>query len=179
MPDELIDGRMYSAIAKIKGLLESCFYWQSISPEDGQGLVYIDELPAPENGHVYTREEFEAMRPFAIVAMASGDGFEMSATTSQTLMASGRAHIEIELPVPEDIADDGHLVGQHVLKTVGRILHTGSTEQPGIFDLSGTPGRPYIRKLVVQDYYRVIDEKAEQVGDHVLVSMELEWGYRG
>lgn len=163
---------MVAAVEKIRQAIDDCHHW------DGQ--TYVDALPAPPSGQVYTADELNALRPFALISQARGDGWEVNAkhVGGACHISHGHVLVSFELPIPEDVTDATSL-GLHVLTTVGRLIWTGDASKPGLIDLSGQPGRPFVRRVVVGDYGRCHDEDVQEYGDHIGCELDLWWGVRG
>lgn len=173
-------GPMIAAVELIRQMLLDCHHWPTPDPADPlaiAGGVHIDALPPPADGTTYTADELSALRPFVLMHQAPGDGFRVRVRTAagDCLTPAGHVQIVVELPIPESIESD-HAMGLHVLEFVGRLLYTGDAAEPGIMDLSGQPGRPFIRALTVGDYGRIPAEHVAEVGDYVACDIDLYWG---
>lgn len=164
----LPNGPMVAAVDKIRQAIADCHHWD--------GGTYIDALPAPD-GQVFTADELAALRPFALISQSRGDGFEINARNvgGDCHIAHGHVSVDFELPVPNEIANQTAL-GLHVLTVIGRLIWTGDKSQPGLLDLSGQPGRPFIRRVLVGDYGRCHEEDVSEYGDHIGCGLDLWWG---
>lgn len=168
----LPNGPLIVAVSRIKQMLLDCAHFT--------GTAHIDALPAPASGMVYTADELTALRPFALIWQSQGDGWSarVKSIGGDCINPSGHARIQIELPVPEDMTSDDAL-GTHVLTAIGRIIQTNDANSPGLLDLSGLPGRPFIRRINVGDYGRVPSELILDLGDFVMCEIDVWWGNDG
>ncbi|TWU15960.1 hypothetical protein [Allorhodopirellula heiligendammensis] len=168
----LPNGPMHAAVEAIRQAIADCHYWT--------GNTYIDALPRPASGGLYTVNELATARPFALIQQAPGDGWDCESKTAggDCYIARGHVRISFEFPVPDSVLTDSAL-GLYVLTQVGRVIWTGDLNNPGLLDLSGQPGRPYIRRVSVGDYGRVPPEDVKDLGDFVAVDVDLYWGNDG
>lgn len=164
---------MLPAIAAVRQMILDCHFWSN-------DRVFIDALPAPQNGNTFTASELTELRPFALLEQSGGDGWtaRTASVAADCYIASGHISAQFEWAVPDDV-ETPHDMGVKILTDLGRVLWTQNPEQPGLLDLSGQPGRPLIRRITVGDYGRVPEKDVEHVGDYVAAAIDIQWGIDG
>lgn len=173
------DGPLLIAVMAVGRMILDCYYWQTLDDRETSRKVYVDALPLPDGKRVFTRSDLEALRPFALLWQAPGDGYNLRASSTSTLHVTGHVIVQFELPVPEHLAEDDHGLGIHLMRSIGRIVRTQDPDRPGLMDMSGDPGRPFINHLQIGTYQRVEKDYVTDVGDHAVVDLDMHWGYRG
>ena len=89
---------------------------------------------------------------------------------------SGIIVIQLELPVPEELATQPHALAEHLHRQIGRIIRTRDSDQPGLCDLAGLPGYLPINIIRYRGYLRTDSKLAADIGDAVVCEPELHWG---
>lgn len=175
------DGPLLPAINAARNLLRDCYYWRRLAdpldPWDeatSEAHVHLDELPAPDPGPDHTRDELIALRPFALVWMDTAGGYTMRFDTTGNCcpVVSGTVIYQIELPVPEALADSPTELAEYLHTEIGRLLRTGDATKPGMAELNYLP----IKQLGLRGYVRCDKKSAIDLGDFAVAEIELQWG---
>lgn len=180
----LPDGPLLVAVEQMRLMLAATYWWRRIKDEsnpwdDAEALAHthIDAIEPKSNGSDRTAEELSELRPFALFWQAEGDGYELNTRTVGSCCTQPHGHVvcQIEMDVPESMSNNDSELGQHVLKTIGRLILTQDSEKPGLMDLNGQ-GYPFIRRFLNGTYMRSHPEERVNLGDFVLFEFDLYWG---
>lgn len=173
---------LLAALNAVKNQLRDCYYWRSLAgvtpwtEAEAAARIHFDELPPPA-GDDFTAEEMQSLRPFALVWLDLAGGVRLRSETGGNCcwIPSGSAIVQIELPVPEDLADDPPALAVDLHTKLGRIIRTGDETKPGLCDLSGLPGYLPIKDMVFRGYIRTDVKAATELGDAVKCELEIMW----
>lgn len=180
----MADGPIIAAVDAAIAMLRDCYWWRRLADPDNpwdqataEAHIHIDGLPAPDPGPDHSLAELTALRPFALVFADPGQPIdtECDINTNGLSLLSGRMLLQIEIPVPEDIASDPRLVGRLMYKQYGRLIQ-GDDAQPGLWQLSGQPGYLPLTKLQLSGMVRSDQKDAIEIGDFFMAELLLSWG---
>ena len=187
MTATLPDGPLVHSLDLFRKLIADCYWWRRLLDENNpwdettaMQHTHIDALPQPPNG-VYTSTELEALRPFAIVQNAMSDGLEIVTRAQNGCCSLGAGHVEIGLwiSVPEALTNQNSQLGAELNKLIGRLIWTGDETKPGMMDLHGTQGYPFLKRIQCGSYWRVEEEDRNDEGDYVYAELDCYWGQNG
>jgi hypothetical protein len=195
------DGPLLSAAAAARAMLAECHEWQqavsakplgelnthfpavfpsAFSDLDAHALgrIFYDELPQSETGSDLTREELEALRPFALVwnDVSSGLRISSDAGGNCATLTSGKVIMQIELPTPTVSLSQPNGVGESVMRRYGRILRSNNVAEPGLWELSRNPGYLPLLDTQITGYIRTTEKEQRELGDAVLAEIMIDWG---
>lgn len=181
----LENGPLIIVLDQIRQLVADCYWFRRVTDPDNPwddetalAHTYIDALPKHAENESYTADELAALRPYAIIEQAGGDGFRVNIETADSCCARPMGHVIIglRLSVPDSLKDDDNVLGRWAATTVGKIIWTGNEAQPGLLDLGVPPNRIAIRRLNAEPYERVPEEHRKDKGDFLIVDIDVYWG---
>jgi hypothetical protein len=173
-----------TSLTAARQMLAACHYWRRLA--DGEpwteaeslAHVHLDALPPPAAGGEHTREELEALRPFAIVSLGEDEAvhFDLDSSGNCCVGMGGSVDVYIELPVPAELRDTPSALAADVYQRIGRVLRTANAAEPGLVELAGLPGYLALRRATMRAYYRTTRQERHEIGDATCVHMTLMWG---
>lgn len=174
---------LLNSLIAVRKLLRDCYYWRALggvtpwTQEQAEARIYFDELPPP-TGDDYTADELTALRPFALVWLDLNGALKLTSEVSGNCCwtPSGAAIMQIELPVPEELASDPGALTLDLHTKLGRIIRTRDTLQPGLADLASRDGYLPIKEILYRGYIRTDVKAMNDIGDCVRCEIELQWG---
>ena len=88
----LDDGPLIVPINQLRQMIADSYWWRRIADPDepwddetALAHTHIDAVDSPQDQDKYTDAELAALRPFAVVFQAFGDGFELQSHVQQFL----------------------------------------------------------------------------------------------
>lgn len=173
-----------TSLTAARKMLADCYHWRRIaggdpwSAEESLVHVHLDALPPPAARGEHTREELEAMRPFAIVSLGDGEAihFDLDSSGNCCVGMGGSVDVYIEMDVPPELRNTPSLLAADVYQRIGRVLRTGSAAEPGLVELAGLPGYLALRRATMRAYYRTTRQERDEIGDATCVHLSLMWG---
>lgn len=171
------DGPLLIALDAAKRMLAATAQWSAIADAS---RIHFDALPAPSPGPDYTKAQMIAARPFALMWHELSGGFRLEAATADLRcpIVSGKIVIQIELNVPSEHAANPTALAIWINRLIGKLLRTGESASPGLWDLANTPGYLPVTSIDVDAYMRTTAKEASQVGDAIIFEFQLSWGHR-
>ena len=139
--------------------------------------IYRVSLPPPDAGGVYTVEELQGYRPFALVWTAPAQGYALTADAMSPgieLRESGSLIIRFEQDVPAELSgenDDPAEIDLRFMNTIGQIF-----ADLNALSRSATAGYLTITDLdLVISCERTHEDHVEAEGDAILSVVEARW----
>lgn len=133
--------------------------------------IHTTDLPPPETRNTYSREELEALRPYAIVH-TSGYRTDFTAIGSHhEYIDSGTLILRLQENVPVEIAGNDPEISERWENTLGQIID-------GLWGLAGSAAG-YSRITAIrmpESYIRAHKTLHATQGDFVVVDLEVDWG---
>ena len=177
---------IYQALQAAKRQLRDCYWFRRLADEfnawdesTAESHIYFDELPPSASGQTHTRGELELLRPFALIWLDPQNGMSIENETAGGCWTTrGIITILIEIEVPEQMQWDPDNLAVWLHQRLGRIIRTGSYDQPGLADLSLIPGYLPFNRIQFRGYVRADSATAVTQGDCVICEIEAEWGSR-
>jgi len=68
--------------------------------------IYLEGLPPPGSGHVHTKTELEALRPYAIIWTDPSNGLRMELDAIDSFASHGRLMVRIEQNAPSGLGSE-------------------------------------------------------------------------
>lgn len=179
------DGPLLTALNAARAMLRDCYWWRRLADETvpweqavAESHIHFDGLPPPSSKADHTLAELNNYRPFALMWTEQAAGLRLRNDTAGycCVKPSGIIIVQIELLVPEGIAQFPTQVCQDVSKKLGRIMQTGDSNQPGLFELSGLAGYLPLIEIQLFGYVRADAKAARDIGDVVVAELQLNWG---
>lgn len=88
-----------------------------------KGRVFFDELPPPDTGGEYTREQLEALRPFALIRFGNYHSeSDSTGDASSFATRSGSCMLRFVEDVPDAIHNNIPEIGRRIRNAVGQVL---------------------------------------------------------
>lgn len=173
---------LLNSLLAVRKILRDCYYWRALggvtpwTEEQAEARIYFDELPPP-SGDDYTAAELTALRPFALVWLDLNGGLKLTSEVSANCCwtPSGAAILQVELPVPTDLANDPGALTVDLHTKLGRIIRTCDAEKPGLADLASVSGYLPIKEVLYRGYIRTDVKAVNDLGDCVRCEIELQW----
>lgn len=185
----MADGDIIACLNAARYQLRDSYWWRrTLNPnspwDDATALahIHLDELPASTTGPDHSLAELVALRPFALMWADISNGFSWTSGSGDFCCANiaGQIILQLELPIPTNIANDPQAVAVWVNTALGRIIRTDDEAQPGILDLSAKigPDGPYlpITAAKLTGYIRSEVKDRYDLGDFIRAELELTWG---
>lgn len=174
---------LLSSLTALRNMLRDCFYWRALggdtpwTQEQAEARIYYDELPAPE-GADFTVADMNALRPLAMVWLDLNGGLSLRSESGGSCCwtPSGAAIVQIELPVPTELANNPEALAIDLHTKLGRIIRTADDTKPGLCDLAGIAGYLPLKNVLFRGYIRTDQKAAIEIGDAVRCELELQWG---
>lgn len=137
--------------------------------------IYIEGVPRPEGQDSFTREDYEALRPFVILYDHEG----MAGTIEREGEAGcfgtkGTAIIVFESPVdPAKTPEESWL---DIADKIGKTVYDETPGQPGLIQMGSTPGRLRINSIDHDFPGRTPEEELNAYGDAYYALLLVKWG---
>lgn len=179
------DGPVLVPMAAARQMLADCYYWRRLAdPEDpwddstALAHVHYDGLPAPVSGPDHSLQELNDYRPFALLWTDQAGGLRVRATSAGFCCTkpSGVIVVQLELPVPEDLAANPSAVAEYLSRQIGRIIQSHDAAKPGLFELAGRAGYLPLNEVLLFGYVRTDDKSVRDIGDVAVAELQLSWG---
>lgn len=168
-------GRIALVLENMRSLLAVSATFQTLrnaaNATDAKVGIHLVSLPEPVDGHVYTLEELQAYRPFALIDFPDdGESFNSSRIAETAYQDSGRLVMMLEAEVPDALAKRPADAKIWFLNQVGAIL----TE---MMAYSGDAGYLTVHTFrILRGPERSRDDVLSAEGDFFQVLLEIEWG---
>lgn len=142
--------------------------------------IYFSALNPPDSGaDGYMPEELEQLRPFVMLWTEEDNGLNLdvvSVGSSWELMpTSGLIVLRLETNVGPGTPSEED---RKIKNSIGQIVKSGDTDNPGLVELSGRGGYLAMRRIRVFGPWRCAEDEITAHGDHFAARIELEWGLR-
>lgn len=180
-----VDGPLLTSMNAARRMLRDCYWWRRLvdpaNPWDeatAEAHIYFDALPKPNQGPDHSLSELLAMRPFAILwgDLAGALRITNDSTGYTCALPSGTLIMQIELPVPQALADQPTNLAIDLSRKFGLLMQTRNSEQPGLMELAGQSGYLPLREVSLTGYVRTEAKDAKHLGDAVMAELQLSWG---
>jgi hypothetical protein len=160
--------------------------WQgaAYSVEQAKARIYFDDTPLPPDGQEsYTAGQLAALRPFAVVFLATPGGARWSAdATPNRCVPSGRIQIYLEEAIPSDLvpagtaAEDTGEVIRRFENFVGRLIQNESDPSALTFATTRAMAGYFAWKSISWDGpYRPHPQEVAAQGDHQYGLLTIDW----
>lgn len=151
--------------------------WALQAPDREAALarIYPKGLPKPPNDQQdYSADQYQALRPFAIILTARQGGFSKGRVATGTYPEAGKLAIVLEENIPADLADDPARVERRFENTVGVIID----ELLALAYTAPDTDRQYLAIDIVTFSGPTRCSETERVaqGDHHFAMLELQYG---
>ena len=179
-------GCISKAEEKLRSMLAACSAFQAwvgadVNPMD---RIHLVELPPPitddeEADQNFSLPEIVGRRPFALIWTPSDQPFSIDIIASpNTPNPSGVLRIRLEENVPASLERNYPEAYRQFLNTVGAIIHSEETHNPGLVELLGVCGSQYLNfhHLEVVDHLRTTSDDMPTMGDAHKCEIEIRWG---
>lgn len=178
-------GPIATAKSLLRTMLSKCVALQTI---DGNSFseaetferIYLDALPSPpDNRPEYSREEFEALRPFVLLYMPALTGFGMQANAAGSITAAvahGSFIVELHRAVPEHEQTDAAAADRSLENILGRLITTGDMANPGLWQLSRASTYLELVNTELLEVYRTHPDDIPSKGDYQIATLLVQWG---
>lgn len=135
--------------------------------------IYYDSVPPLySDDDVTSREYNEAIRPFALVWTRMTEGLAMN----ELLGASGTVMVRFEQNTPSGLQTEWEEDERLFKNTLGGILQSGDTSNPGLWELSITRQYTQITQMRLMALYRTGEDEIETYGDAQAAEVSIAWG---
>ena len=178
------NGIMQCVLETARATLGKCHGWQTwpgVGGNEAAALarIYYDALPVPaNNADAHTLAELQTYRPYILLSEATEGGFSMvKHATAFGWSQRGVIIAELTADVPSNIATNLSQVRTSFRTSLGKVLRTDNISQPGLAELSETPGMLAIHQVNVIGPARTDVEDISEMGDAMRVWIELHWGH--
>ena len=142
--------------------------------------IYFDALPPPgSNADTYTLAELQTLRPYAIINTEPQGGFRWhhdGAGVNWTFGQNGTVTIEIEADIASGDLGDPQEYMRLFKNTIGQIVRTDDTGNPGLLELAGQVNYLPIREAMFYGPFRGAEEERKAQGDYLVAMIDLNWG---
>lgn len=181
-------GPLLASLNAAKAMLRDCYYWRRLADPDNPWdettaaeHIHFDGLPPADPGPDHSLSELNALRPFALIWAEQSGGLRLRSATAGNCcpLPSGVIVVQLEIPVPDALADDPTALAQDLAQKLGRIMRTADPAEPGMFELSGLSGYLPLNEIQLFGYVRSDTKAAAELGDFVVAELQLTWGMDG
>lgn len=169
-------GAISIASERLRTMLSKCTYWQRFAGRDWTEAEALERIYLDTTEHLDDIVDNPANRPFAVISRQSPVRWD---AISRGLYApSGMLWVEFhrDSPVikPEDPGDSE----REYENDVGRIVHTGDAQAPGLLDLSAMGNYIDILSITAEGPMRAAPDMVAIIGDAWLYYLDVQWGTR-
>lgn len=162
---------------RIRDMLANCTAFQTwvgaASAAAAKSSIYYDAVPLPNYNEDESPLAFNvALRPFALVWTDVQAGFSMN----ELIGGSGVVKVRLEQNTPSASQTDWEEADRTFKNTVGAIIHSGDTGNPGLWELSITRLYTQITQLTLDVLYRTAEDEYDTYGDAQAAELSIHWG---
>lgn len=171
-------GGITKAEERIRDMLADCTQFQTwtgaANATAAKLSIYYDAVPL-DNVHDdnATLADIVSKRPFAMVYTDPTDGYSFSEING------GGGVVMVELEQNTTPLTDWEEAERLFKITVGKIIQTGDSANPGLVEISRARTYAQITKYDLVELYRYDQDAATGMGDAQGARLRLEWGVRG
>jgi hypothetical protein len=171
------DGPVLITLDAARRQLAATSQWSTIA---NSSRIHLDALPPASPGPTYSRAQMIAARPFALLWCDPQSGYRIESGSQGPGCPnqSGMIICQIELNVPVEHTDNPENLALWANRLLGRLIRTGNSETPGLWDLSGSPGYLPIRSIDLHSYARTTKKEAAELGDAIIAELVIGWSTR-
>lgn len=168
------DGPVLITLDACRRMLAATAQWAAIA---SLARIHYDALPASSPGPNYTKAQMISARPFALLwaDLSAGYKIESGSQGPNCPNQSGVIICQIELNVPAEHATNPETLSIWANRLLGRIIRTGESATPGLWDLSRTPGYLPIDAIELHSYERTTQKEATELGDAIIAELAVHW----
>lgn len=173
-------GCITKAEERIRDMLANCTQFQTwtgtATAAAAKGHIYYDAVPLPDaTGDTSPLAHNQAIRPFAVVWTATENGFAMN----ELVGGSGTVYVRLEQDTPAATVDDYEEADRLFKNTIGNIIHSGDTSNPGLWEPSITRQYTQIVAVTLEALYRTQEDEYDTYGDAQAAELSIRWGVTG
>lgn len=179
-------GCISKAEERLRNMLAACVplqRWMGVSDAAAaKDRIYVAMMKPPEihdeeADATFYVSELQDRRPFCIVWTSEETPFRIDIVASPSCPSpSGSLHVLFEENVPDELRSNYSEAYRRFLNTIGQIMHSESTQEPGLVELNSTAGYLHFRSLSVTPPVRCPEDSIATQGDSHQMTMVVEWG---
>jgi hypothetical protein len=181
-------GCISKAEERLRAMLAACGplqQWLGVAgAAEALAKIHLVELPPSSNANFeqdgnYQLSEIQSRRPFVIVWTPPDQPFMLDILAAPAFANhSGVLRARLEENVPADLSADYPTAYRRFLNSVGRILQSNDTHNPGLVELLAQqqPDHLPFRSISVVDHMRTTSDDVPTMGDAHKCELEFRWG---
>lgn len=168
-------GGITKAEERIRDMLATCTKFQTwtgtSTAADAKTHIYYDAVPlANMKDDNASLTDIRQKRPFAMIYTDPTDGYSFG----ELLGGSGAVMVELEQNTQ---ADTDWQESERLFKiTIGNIIQTGDSGNPGLVEVSNARSYAQITKIDLVELYRYDQDAITAMGDAQGARLRLAWG---
>jgi len=170
-------GCITKAEERIRDMLANCATFQTwvsaANATAAKSSIYYDAPPMPRSGEDTSVLSYnQSLRPFAVVWTGTSDGF----TLNEMIGGSGVVYVRLEQDVPGAVLTNYEEADRLFKNTIGGIIHSGDTDNPGLWELSLTRQYAQITQIQLAALYHTAEDEYDTYGNAQAAELAIRWG---
>lgn len=161
---------------RVRDMLANCTQFQTwtgtANATEAKTRIYYDSLPLATDLDASPLAYNESLRPFALIYTSLESGFQMQ----ELLGSSGAVVIRFEQDVSTATIRDYEETDRLFKNTVGKIIHSGDTDNPGLWELSITRAYTQLTRITLDSLLRTTEEEYNTYGNAQAAEITVHWG---
>lgn len=166
---------------RIRDMLANCSTFQTwvgaANATAAKSSIYYDAVPRSD--YMADTDPLSwnvSIRPFAIVWTENENGFSMTESSSDYYTPSGTIKVRLEQNTPSSSATDWEEADRLFKNTLGDIIRSGDSDNPGLLELSIARTYAQISRVTLDALYRTDDDEYDTFGDAQAAEFSISWG---
>ena len=168
------DGCITKAEERLRNMLAACTTFQTwvgaATADAAKDSIYYTEVPPQARTEDTTPLAYNvSIRPFALIWTSTSQGFKLH----EQLGPSGLLQVRFE---DNARSTDPAEAERLFLNTIGKIMQSEDTDNPGLLELSITRQYTQIREMEIVSVFHTDEDDHDTYGDAIAAEMSVAWG---